>query len=123
MKICDFGFATVYRNIYEKNPKPEPYLEEPIGTPEYGAPEVFKRHYKGEPVDVWSSGVVLAVMLTGDMPWEEPTQHCQSYREFMYNNNFTNAPWNRIGTVELCKSKNFLIFYNLYFSVDSSNSC
>jgi serine/threonine protein kinase len=44
LKICDFGFATVYRNIYDEKAE-RVFLKDPIGTSEYGAPEVFNRHY------------------------------------------------------------------------------
>jgi hypothetical protein len=35
----------VYKNIYNEK-SDETILTEPIGTPEYGAPEVFARHYR-----------------------------------------------------------------------------
>lgn len=77
LKICDFGFATVYRNIYDSKSEPV-FLKDPIGTLEYSAPEVFSRHYRGEPVDVWSAGVVLVVMLTGGINFEFRNLKCQS---------------------------------------------
>lgn len=54
------------------------------------------------------------------MPWEEPTQRCPSYVEFIHNNNFTNAPWNRIGTVELSLIRQILVAdFNQRISLDS----
>ncbi|KAI6208806.1 Serine/threonine-protein kinase chk-1 [Aphelenchoides besseyi] len=96
LKIADFGFAAVYR---VKNA--EKILTHPVGTPEYTDPCVFKRHYRGEFADVWSAGVVLTVMLTGDLPWDEPNRECYSYFEFVHKKVCTHAPWSRIGNVEL----------------------
>ena len=38
------------------------------------APEVCGREKYGPAVDVWSSGVVLFILLTGAPPWERPPQ-------------------------------------------------
>ena len=36
----------------------------------YIAPEVLVRsQYNAEPADIWSCGVVLVAMLTGELPW------------------------------------------------------
>ena len=36
----------------------------------YIAPEVLVRsQYSAEPADIWSCGVVLVAMLTGELPW------------------------------------------------------
>ncbi|KAI6207256.1 Serine/threonine-protein kinase chk-1 [Aphelenchoides fujianensis] len=111
LKIADFGFATIY-----KLKGKEKILTEPCGTPEYSDPNVFKKHYRqalllflplfyssfrGEFADVWSAGVVLAVMLTGDLPWEEPNSRVYSYYEFVHKKICTHPPWSRIGSAEL----------------------
>ena len=34
---------------------------------------VARPEYNAEPADVWSCGVVLVTMLTGELPWDKPT--------------------------------------------------
>ena len=64
IKICDFG---VGKN-YKKNEK----LKDQCGTPAYIAPEILNNNdgYYGPPVDIWSSGVVLYAMLSGNVPFK-----------------------------------------------------
>lgn len=40
-----------------------------VGTPAYMAPEVIRHQHYGKPVDIWSSGVVLHVLLSGTLPF------------------------------------------------------
>ena len=40
-----------------------------IGTPHFMAPEVIQRKAYGKPVDIWSAGVVLHILLSGSMPF------------------------------------------------------
>ncbi|XP_077285477.1 peripheral plasma membrane protein CASK [Arctopsyche grandis] len=40
-----------------------------IGTPHYMAPEVVSNQLYGKPVDVWSAGVLLHVLLSGALPY------------------------------------------------------
>jgi WNK lysine deficient protein kinase len=49
-----------------------------IGTPEYMAPEMFSEHYTNA-VDVWSFGLCLLEMSTGDRPYAECTNIGQIY--------------------------------------------
>ena len=64
IKLCDFG---VGKN-YKKNEK----LIDQCGTPAYIAPEILHNEdgYYGPPVDIWSSGVVLYAMLSGNVPFK-----------------------------------------------------
>ena len=60
IKLIDFG-ASIF---FKENQK----LTVKIGSPYYIAPEVLNRNYD-EKCDIWSSGVVLYVMLTGNFPF------------------------------------------------------
>jgi len=63
VKIADFGVAMVMQ--------PGKRLHEHCGTPSYIAPEILmEAGYEGEPVDVWSSGIVLYAMLCGRVPFK-----------------------------------------------------
>jgi len=63
IKVIDFGTSCAY----EKGNK----LKKKLGTPYYIAPEVLKRNYD-EKCDVWSSGVIMYILLCGYPPFNGP---------------------------------------------------
>lgn len=64
--LIDFEFST-YQKI------DGPLLNDFVGTMSYTAPEIFKGiPYEGRFSDIWSIGVVLYIMLTGEFPFWEP---------------------------------------------------
>jgi serine/threonine protein kinase len=67
IKICDFGIGKILSSKDE-------LLYDQCGTPMYIAPEIFlsskKKGYKGPPVDIWSSGIALYIMLSGSLPFD-----------------------------------------------------
>ena len=68
VKICDFGVG----KLTKKGQK----LFDQCGTPVYMAPEIVKGDgYEGFPVDVWSSGVALYIMLSGNIPFNRDNNH------------------------------------------------
>ncbi|XP_076059657.1 serine/threonine-protein kinase Chk1-like [Oratosquilla oratoria] len=65
LKIGDFGLAGKFDRAN--------FLSRVCGTPGYIAPEVYTARYTGEPVDLWSCGIILFQLLTGQTPWEDST--------------------------------------------------
>ncbi|XP_076059704.1 serine/threonine-protein kinase chk-1-like [Oratosquilla oratoria] len=63
LKIGDFGLAVEFEK--------DRYLWKVCGTSGYIAPEVFTGRYRGEPADVWSCGIILFQLLTGQTPWKD----------------------------------------------------
>lgn len=65
VKIIDFGFATMSK---EK-------LKVFCGTPSYMAPEItLKGEYYGPPADIWACGVILYLMLLGEVPFNSSSE-------------------------------------------------
>ena len=65
IKICDFGISKILNS-------PDELLHDQSGTPMYMAPEIFtlkEKGYKGFPVDIWSAGISLYIMLSGALPF------------------------------------------------------
>ena len=66
IKICDFGIGRILKS--EKQ-----LLYDKCGTPMYMAPEILlsskTKGYEGYPVDIWSSGISLYIMLSGTLPF------------------------------------------------------
>ena len=66
IKICDFGIGRVLSS-------PDQPLYDQCGTPMYIAPEILlcskDKGYKGFPVDIWSSGIALYILLSGALPF------------------------------------------------------
>ena len=66
IKICDFGIGKI---LNDKNQK----LYDKCGTPMYMAPEIFsstkEKGYDAFPIDLWSSGIALYIMLSGSLPF------------------------------------------------------
>ncbi|VDP05511.1 unnamed protein product [Soboliphyme baturini] len=97
LKISDFGLATMFRNRQGV----ERLLDTKCGTKPYVAPEVLLREYRAEPADIWSCGVVLVAMLTGELPWDEPKSDCERFLEWRECRSWRCLPWKKIDNVAL----------------------
>jgi serine/threonine protein kinase len=65
VKLVDFGFTREYEGKTNN-------LQTFCGTICYSAPEMLKgEKYAGEKVDVWSLGIILFALLTGELPWDD----------------------------------------------------
>ncbi|GMH08499.1 hypothetical protein Nepgr_010339 [Nepenthes gracilis] len=84
IKISDFGLSAV-RNGQQ-------LLHTACGTPAFAAPEVVSRRgYDGAKADAWSCGVILFVMLTGSLPFDD-SNLVTMYRK-MYRRDFQFPCW------------------------------
>ena len=79
VKLTDFGLA---KTVGQDG------LKTFCGTPQYFAPEVLKRQHTvagrgryGKSADCWSLGVILYILLTGTMPFDEDTKDAGGARE------------------------------------------
>jgi len=66
VKICDFGIGRKLQNKKQ-------LLHDQCGTLMYMAPEILlsskEKGYEGFPVDIWSAGISLYIMLSGTLPF------------------------------------------------------
>ncbi|KYR02724.1 putative protein serine/threonine kinase [Tieghemostelium lacteum] len=62
IKISDFGYSNII--------KPGNLMSTFCGSPVYAPPEILlERKYVGNEVDIWSLGIILFAMVTGQLPW------------------------------------------------------
>uniref|UniRef100_A0A7N0ULE0 non-specific serine/threonine protein kinase n=1 Tax=Kalanchoe fedtschenkoi TaxID=63787 RepID=A0A7N0ULE0_KALFE len=67
LKISDFGLSALPQHFREDG-----LLHTTCGSPNYVAPEIiYNRGYSGATSDIWSCGVILYVILTGDLPFDD----------------------------------------------------
>ena len=67
IKIIDFGFS--------RFADPGQMFATPCGSPAYAAPEVIcGEQYDGRMADMWSLGVMLFALITGELPWKGTNQ-------------------------------------------------
>ncbi|NP_001304817.1 CBL-interacting protein kinase 2 [Brachypodium distachyon] len=67
LKVSDFGLSTI-----SECRRHDGMLHTSCGTPAYVAPEVINRKgYDGAKADIWSCGVILFVLLAGQLPFHD----------------------------------------------------
>lgn len=65
LKIVDFGYARIMENV-------DPSSYTCLGTPAYMCPQILKNERYSDKCDVWSTGILLFRMLTGEHPFLSP---------------------------------------------------
>ena len=106
LKISDFGMATVFRHQGK-----ERMLERRCGTMPYMSPEVLLRpNYNAEPADIWSAGIVLVAMLTGELPWDQATPDQYDF-QIWKDQEYDQAPrtWKRVDNLPLALLRKILL--------------
>jgi len=61
LKVTDFGFAKLFN--------PDVGLTDMLGSPLYMAPELVNGSSYSTGVDIWSTGVLLHILMTGEPPY------------------------------------------------------
>lgn len=74
LKVIDFGLSKIFT---ESNHR----MSTKVGTAYYVSPEVLQGNYD-EKCDIWSSGVILYILLTGEPPFNGPNDN-EIYRKIM----------------------------------------
>lgn len=87
LKVSDFGLSAVNEQV-----RPDGFLHTLCGTPAYVAPEIIsKTGYDGAKVDVWTCGVILFVLSSGYLPFND-TNIMIMYRK-IYKGEFRFPKW------------------------------
>ena len=96
IKICDFGIGIILSSENQ-------ILYSHCGTPMYIAPEIItstkEKGYKGFPVDIWSAGIALYIMVSGRLPF--------NFEESPYDFNVMNQ------NKDMNKEKNMKLKYEI----------
>ncbi|KAK6758489.1 hypothetical protein RB195_015982 [Necator americanus] len=79
LKITDFGMAT---QLQSKDDGTEVPLDRMCGTREFMSPQMFKKKYLGSKNDVWATGIILLMMLTGRRPWKRARKSDRNFYEW-----------------------------------------
>nr|AAL28053.1 checkpoint protein kinase [Antonospora locustae] len=101
--LADFGFATLY--VYKGKRRK---MRSVVGSYMYMAPEVLCGKYEGDKADIWSCGLVLLIMHTGVLAWNEPTMEDPRFEAYVKLKYHNYSPFNRIPFVVLSLIKRML---------------
>jgi calcium/calmodulin-dependent protein kinase I len=86
LKVADFGFATEVQGFSETKK---------CGTPAYIAPEIIQGKPYGKPIDMWSFGVILYILLGGYPPFHDAHQKKMFQTIIRGEFQFHNEYWSR----------------------------
>ena len=68
LKMIDFGMSVMFTDKMLKQNGGKMHMTLQVGTPYYISPEILKSNYD-EGCDIWSSGVILYILLSGVPPF------------------------------------------------------
>lgn len=72
VKLIDFGSAVILPPKTQGSRQPV-YFDRFYGTMNFASPEILKgSSYRAEPAEMWSLGVLLFTILTGEVPFSDP---------------------------------------------------
>ncbi|CAE8608513.1 unnamed protein product, partial [Polarella glacialis] len=92
IKVSDFGLAKISIDY----PRRLPRSNSICGSDFYLAPEVIKQEEYGREIDIWSSGVVVFVVLSGSLPFFNSVLH-KLYRQIVERDlTFTEPNWRNV---------------------------
>jgi calcium/calmodulin-dependent protein kinase I len=84
IKLADFGFATFAK---------EESLTQVCGSLDYIAPEILLHEHYGKPVDMWSVGVIIYMLLGGQPPFTGDTDDEEMEKIKTCNYEFDKEHW------------------------------
>lgn len=90
VKLADFGFANYVSQGCE------PTLSSFVGTPYYIAPEMLRGDPHGLPVDIWASGVVMYILLSGKFPFGGKNESEYYQRVLSKEAYFPDDEWSKV---------------------------
>ena len=98
IKVIDFGLSKIFGETTptdEKKKQKKKDMSTRVGTAYYVSPEVLKGNYD-EKCDIWSAGVILYIMLSGDPPFngEDDNAIYRAISKKKYN--FPDEQWKNI---------------------------
>ncbi len=91
IKLVDFGLG----GLIEEQKR----FTDLLGSPMYIAPEILKKEPYDEKVDIWSSGIIMYILLSGSVPFQAANQgHLfQLIKTANFTiSDFTGGIWNQI---------------------------
>ncbi|SMN19261.1 similar to Saccharomyces cerevisiae YBR274W CHK1 Serine/threonine kinase and DNA damage checkpoint effector, mediates cell cycle arrest via phosphorylation of Pds1p [Maudiozyma saulgeensis] len=96
LKLADFGLASKFK----RKDGSKKVSKDKRGSYPYMAPEILSSDiplYYADVTDVWSIGILVFVLLTGEIPWEIPTKEDNNFINFIKNKgNLNLGPWSKI---------------------------
>ncbi|KAK5841178.1 calcium-dependent protein kinase 24 [Gossypium arboreum] len=87
IKVIDFGLSIFY--------EPGERFSDIVGSPYYMAPEVLRRNY-GKEIDIWSTGVILYILLCGVPPFWADTEEGIARAIIRGVIDFERDPWPKV---------------------------